>query len=42
VDVDVLKEGIDGLIRAGYNKNRDALLEEAFRTIALGETIYPA
>jgi len=33
VDIDVLKEGIEGLIRAGYYKNREALLEEAFRTM---------
>lgn len=32
-DVDILKEGIDGLIRAGYYRNREALLEEAFRTM---------
>lgn len=32
-DIDVLKEGIDGLIRAGYYRNREALLEEAFRTM---------
>jgi predicted HTH domain antitoxin len=32
-DIDVLKEGIEGLIRAGYYRNREALLEEAFRTL---------
>lgn len=33
VDIDVLKEGIDSLIRAGYYRNREAMLEEAFRTM---------
>lgn len=32
-DINVLKEGIDGLIRAGYYRNKEALLEEAFRTM---------
>jgi predicted HTH domain antitoxin len=32
-DIDVLKEGMEGLIRAGYYKNREALLEDAFRTM---------
>ena len=32
-DINVLKEGIEGLIRAGYYKNREALLEDAFRTM---------
>jgi predicted HTH domain antitoxin len=32
-DIDVLKEGMKGLIRAGYYKNREALLEDAFRTM---------
>ena len=32
-DIDVLKEGIEGLIRSGYYRNREALLEEAFRTL---------
>jgi len=32
-DIDVLKEGIEGLIRAGYYRNREALLEDAFRTM---------
>lgn len=32
-DIDVLKEGMEGLIRAGYYRNREALLEEAFRTM---------
>jgi len=32
-DIDVLKEGIEGLIRAGYYKNREALMDEAFRTM---------
>ena len=32
-DLDVLKEGIEGLIRAGYYKNREALMDEAFRTM---------
>jgi predicted HTH domain antitoxin len=31
VDIDVLEEGIKGLIRAGHFKNREAMLEEAFR-----------
>lgn len=29
----VLKDGMEGLIRAGHYKNRDALFEEAFRTL---------
>jgi predicted HTH domain antitoxin len=33
MDTDVLREGIEGLIRAGYYKNREALLEEAFKTM---------
>jgi len=32
-DIDVLKEGIEGLIRAGYYRSREALLEDAFRTM---------
>jgi predicted HTH domain antitoxin len=32
-DTNILKEGMDGLIRAGYYRNREALLEEAFRTL---------
>lgn len=32
-DIDVLREGMEGLIKAGYYKNREALLEEAFRTM---------
>ncbi|MGA9099300.1 MAG: UPF0175 family protein [Methanotrichaceae archaeon] len=30
-DIDILKEGIECLIRTGYYKSRDALLEDAFR-----------
>jgi predicted HTH domain antitoxin len=33
VDIDVLREGMEGLIRAGYYRNREALLEDAFRTM---------
>jgi len=29
----VLKDGMEGLIRAGHYKNKDALFEEAFRTL---------
>jgi hypothetical protein len=32
-DINILKEGIEGLIRAGYYENREALREEAFRTM---------
>jgi predicted HTH domain antitoxin len=32
-DINVLKEGMKGLIRAGYYRNREALLEDAFRTM---------
>jgi hypothetical protein len=32
-DVDVIKEGIEGMIRAGYYRDREALLYEAFRTM---------
>lgn len=31
--MDIIKEGIDSLIRAGYYKDREELLDEAFRTI---------
>jgi hypothetical protein len=31
--VDVIKEGIDGMIRAGHYRDREALLYEAFRTM---------
>jgi len=30
-EADILREGIEGLIRSGYYKNREAMLEEAFR-----------
>jgi hypothetical protein len=33
MDVDVIKEGIDSLIRAGYYKDKEKLLDEAFRTM---------
>lgn len=32
-DIDVLKDGMEGLIRAGHYRNKDALFEEAFRTL---------
>jgi predicted HTH domain antitoxin len=31
--VDLIKDGIDGLIRAGRYRDREALLEEAFRAL---------
>jgi predicted HTH domain antitoxin len=30
---DLIKEGMNSLIRAGYYKNREKLLEDAFRTM---------
>ncbi len=30
-ETDILKEGIEGLIRSGHYKSREAMLEEAFR-----------
>lgn len=33
MDVDVLKDGINSLIRAGYYKDRDKVLDDAFRTM---------
>ena len=33
MDVDVIKEGINSLIRAGYYKDKEKLLDEAFRTM---------
>lgn len=30
-EADILKEGIEGLIRSGYYKSRESMLEEAFR-----------
>jgi predicted HTH domain antitoxin len=33
MDVDVLKEGINSLIRAGYYKDKDNVLDDAFRTM---------
>jgi predicted HTH domain antitoxin len=33
MDVDVLKEGINSLIRAGYYKDKDKVLDDAFRTM---------
>lgn len=33
MDVDVIKEGIKSLIRAGYYKDKEKLLDEAFRTM---------
>jgi predicted HTH domain antitoxin len=32
-DADFLKEGMNGLIRSGHYKNKNALLEDAFRTL---------
>jgi predicted HTH domain antitoxin len=32
-EVDIIKEGMVCLIRAGYYKDREALLEESFRTL---------
>ena len=31
MDIDVIKEGINTLIRAGYYKDKEKLLDEAFR-----------
>ncbi len=33
MDVDVIKEGINILIRGGYYRNREKLLDDAFRTM---------
>jgi predicted HTH domain antitoxin len=33
MDVDVINEGINSLIRAGYYESRDKLLDDAFRTM---------
>ncbi|MBU4492642.1 MAG: UPF0175 family protein [Euryarchaeota archaeon] len=33
MDVDVIKEGINSLIRAGYYKDKEKLLDDAFRTM---------
>jgi predicted HTH domain antitoxin len=33
MDGDVLKEGINSLIRAGYYKDRDKVIDDAFRTM---------
>ena len=33
MDVDVIKEGINSLIRAGYYKDKDKVLDDAFRTM---------
>ena len=33
MDVDVINEGINSLIRAGYYESRDKLLNDAFRTM---------
>ncbi|MCD4844539.1 MAG: UPF0175 family protein [Methanosarcinales archaeon] len=33
MDVDVINEGINSLIRAGYYESRDELLDDAFRTM---------
>jgi len=33
MDVGVIKEGINSLIRAGYYKDKEKLLDEAFRTM---------
>ena len=33
MDIDVMKDGMNSLIRAGYYKNRDNLLDDAFRTM---------
>ena len=30
-EADILKEGIEGLMRSGYYKSRESMLEEAFR-----------
>ncbi len=30
-DINITQEGIEGLIRAGYYKNREVFLEDAFR-----------
>jgi predicted HTH domain antitoxin len=32
-DVDVIKEGINSLIRAGYYEDKEKLLNDAFRTL---------
>ncbi|PXF58191.1 MAG: hypothetical protein C4B59_13665 [Candidatus Methanogaster sp.] len=33
MDIDVVKEGINSLVRAGYYENRDKLFDDAFRTM---------
>jgi predicted HTH domain antitoxin len=33
MDVDVLKEGINSLIRAGYYRDKEKVLDDAFRTM---------
>ena len=33
MDVDVIKEGINSLIRAGYYEDKEKLLNDAFRTL---------
>jgi len=33
MEADMIKEGIDSLIRAGYYESRDKLLDDAFRTM---------
>ena len=33
MDVDVIKEGINSLIRAGYYKDKEKVLDDAFRTM---------
>jgi predicted HTH domain antitoxin len=33
MDVDVIKEGINSLIRAGYYKDKENILDDAFRTM---------
>lgn len=33
MDVDVIKEGINSLIRAGYYESREKLFDDAFRTM---------
>jgi len=32
-DIDVVKEGINSLVRAGYYENREKLFDDAFRTM---------
>ena len=33
MDIDVIKEGINSLIRAGYYESREKLFDDAFRTM---------